>query len=399
MNTKFSFTHKRLDEIPRPDKRTVYYDTTQPGLRLLVTETGNKSFQFQMWSKKLGKPLTRTLGKFGTLSLKDAREQAASLVTEIHSGTDIERTKAEANRARILEPTVQDFSEVFLVKYCYAKQLRSVKEIERIIRKEILPSIGKLKISDVKRGDIINLLDSIDSRGALILCNRTLSVLSKMFNFAIERDVIPFSPVHGVRKRGVEQKRERVLNDEQITLLWNSLKNNTSSALLKFLLLTGQRTGEARQMEWSELADNVWTIPASKTKNKSTHVVPLSTGAMEIVNMTRATAKGRYVFPGKKKVLSAGDACLDQNMAAHHLQRTIKNFNWERTTVHDLRRTMRSKLSELGVLPMVAEKILNHKIPGILPVYDHHDYFKEKMEALQKWSDHLMNIVGADPLL
>ena len=275
--------------------------------------------------------------------------------------------------------------------------MRSVKETERIINKEILPQIGKLKISDIKRADIIHIIDNIENRGAVVQGNRTLSVLSKMFNFAIERDVIPFSPVLGVKKKGIEIKRDRILTNEQIALLWKSLKNNTSSALLKFLLLTGQRTGETRQMEWSELTGNVWTIPAIKTKNKSAHVVPLSTGAMEIINLMKVTAsQGRFVFPGKKIGSKTGDVCLDQNVAAHHLQRAIANFAWERTTVHDLRRTMRSKLAELGVLPMVAEKILNHKIPGILPVYDHYDYFKEKLDALQKWSDQLTAIVGMD---
>jgi len=395
MDNKFRFTMERLQAIPTPDKRTVYYDISQPGLRLLVTSTGNKSFQFQMWSKKHAKPLTRTLGKFRTISLAEAREQSAVLITELNTGVDIERSQEESDRARRLSPTIQDFSVDFIELYCEAKKLRSIKQIQRIIDKDILPAIGRIKMVDIKRADLIDLIDTIQKRGALILCNRVHSVLSKMFNFAIGRGVVEMSPVDGLQKRGVEVKRERVLSNEEIKMLWNSLGNSSSCMLIKFLLLTGQRTGEARQLEWSELTtDNVWQIPSSKTKNKSPHKVPLSSGAMGIINHMKSVSNGRYAFPGKKSGCNIGGCCLDPNMASHHFQRAVKQFGWERTTVHDLRRTMRSKLSELGVAPMVAEKVLNHKIPGIISVYDHHEYFNEKQDALQRWDDLLQSILN-----
>jgi integrase len=394
MINRFNFTMNRLQDIPIPSKRTVYYDDGQPGLRLLVTPTGNKSFQFQMWSKKHRKPLTRTLGKFRTISLLEARRQAAALIIEINTGIDIERVQAESNRTRLLEPTVQDFSKIFIERYCKAKGLKSIKETQRILNKDILPNIGKIKMSDVKKQDIVHLLDIIQDRGAKILCNRTLSVLSKMFNFASERDVIAFSPVFGIKKPGIEIRRERVLSNQEIKILWNSLGDSMSSMLIKFLLLTGQRTGETRQAEWSEISENVWHIPPTKTKNKRANSIPLSSGALAIIDHIKPFSKGRYLFPGKKHGSVASDQCLDKDMPGHHFQRVISKLKWERTTVHDLRRTMRSKLSELGVVPIVAEKILNHIIPGILPVYDRYDYFNEKKEALQKWNDYLETIIN-----
>ncbi len=393
MSKKFRFTMEKLEVIPTPTKRTVYYDISQPGLRLLVTPTGNKSFQFQMWSKKLRKPLTKSLGKFRTISLPKVRESAATLITELNSGIDIERVHTESNRTIRLEPTVKDFSKVFIERYCIANQLRSVNETQRILNKEICPEIGKLKMSAVKKADIISLLDNIQDRGAPIMCNRTLSVLSKMFNFATERDVLAHSPVYGIKKRGVEAKRDRILSNEEIYVLWKALNISSCSMLIKFLLLTGQRTGEARQLEWSEINKEVWQIPASKTKTKCQHIVPLSTGALEIINQMRLVSNDRYVFPGKKNGLQSGECCLGQKSAARHFQRAINKYGWERTTVHDLRRTMRSKLAEIGVPPIVSEKILNHKLLGIISIYDHHDYLNEKCDALQKWSDYLQNLL------
>lgn len=394
MDKKFTFTMKRLNELPIPNEKNLYYyDEVQPGLRLLVTLTGNKSFQFQQRSKKLGKPLTRTIGKLKSTSLDVARKEAAKLLAELNEGVDIEKEIKESRRARLLEPTVLDFSKIFIERHCEAKQLRSKQEIQRILNKYILPVIDKLKMNEVKKADIIDLLDKIQDRGTLTMCNRTHSVLSQLFNFAVERDVIEISPVSRIKKRGIETKRDRVLSNEELKLLWDSLGNSTTSMLLKFLLLTGQRTGEARLAKWSDIENGNWLIPGENTKNKTAHKVPLSTGATAIIERMKTTSHGQYVFPGRATIASKQDSCLDKDAPNHHLQRVISKFDWERTTVHDLRRTMRSKLSELGITPMISEKILNHTIPGIMSVYDHYDYQEEMSKALQKWSDYLEDII------
>lgn len=101
----------------------------------------------------------------------------------------------------------------------------------------------------------------------------------------------------------------------------------------------------------------------------------------------RLMSKGKYAFPGRDH---HKECCLTDKAAGLHFRRIINKLGWDdRTTPHDLRRTMRSKLSEIGIPPMIAEKVLNHKIPGIINVYDRHDYLEEKREALQKWSDYL----------
>lgn len=395
MKNKFNFTINKIRDIEIPtDKGTYYYDTGQPGLRLLVTPTGNKSFQFQMWSKQLHRPLTKTLGKIQSVSLAQARIHAAALVAELNDGKDIENDHRKLQRARLLEPTILDFTRIFIERHCVARQLRSTKETQRILDKEIIPAIGKLKVSDVKKADIIHLLDKIQDRGKLTMCNRTHALLSKLFNFAIERDVVEISPLYGLRKRGEEIRRERVLSNEEIKLLWESLGDSTTSLLIKFLLLTGQRTGETLEAEWSEINGALWHIPASKAKSKTAHIVPLSSGAMAIIEQMKLTSHNRYVFPGRPKRDTKQETCLGKDVPGHHFQRAIANFPWPRTTVHDLRRTMRSRLSELGVAPIVAEKAINHKTPGILGIYDRHEYMEEIKDALQRWSDHLQEIIN-----
>ncbi|MCP4764244.1 MAG: tyrosine-type recombinase/integrase [archaeon] len=392
MSDKFPFTVKRLNDIEPLKKRSYIYDDKQPGLRMYVTPSGTKTFQFQVRSKELGKIVSRILGKYPALKINEAREQAAGLLSEVNAGVDIESKKRDDLRKRLLDPTVKEFAKEFIEKYSMLKK-RTWQEDQRILNKDVIPVIGNLQMTGVKKRDIVSVLDRVQDRGAMIACNRTLAVVSKMFNFALERDVIESFPVYGIKKRGEERSRDRILSDDEIKLLWKSLGNTSVSMLLKFLLITGQRTGEIRQMLFSEIENDVLTIPSKRTKNKLIHIVPLSTMALHIVNEMKKISKSDFVFPGRAKV-GGVDKCLDKNAAAHHFRKFLLNFDWNRTTVHDLRRTVRSNLSKLRVRKTVAERILNHKEQGVAGVYDRHDYLEEKKEALQKWSDKLNKIAA-----
>lgn len=394
----FRFTKKSLETLKPTQKTACYFDEGQMGLRLIVTKTGHKSYQFQKWSRDEGKPLCCTIGKFNEISLKDARDKAVSLLSDMTKGVNIETRKRDEHRARLLDPTVTEFANEFIEKHCKIKK-RSWKEDQRILDKDILPVIGKLRMKQVAKRDILGVLDIVEKRGKLTSCNRTLAVLSKMFGFALERDVIETFPVYGVKKRGPEVKRSRILSDDEIKLLWNTITPTSPvNMLLKFLLATGQRTGETRQMRWQEINDNIWMIPGEKTKNNLTHYVPLNYMALEILKIMRELSSGEYVFPGR--VIGKNEAlvnkCIAKDTASHHLSRVIKDFDWPRTTCHDLRRTFRSNLAKLGISKTVAEKVLNHKEQGISATYDHHEYLTEKTVAMNKWNDHLNKILTGE---
>ena len=160
MSKKFNFTMSRLTAIQPKAKRKYYYDQIQPGLRLSVTPAGVKIFQFQVWSKRKNTPVTRTIGKFGLISITDARTEAASLLSRVNKGEDIEETKRLKKRQRLLEPTVKEFANEFLEKHCKKKK-KSWQEYERILKKDIIPIIGNLKIKDVKKRDLLKVIDTV----------------------------------------------------------------------------------------------------------------------------------------------------------------------------------------------------------------------------------------------
>ena len=141
MSEKFSFTMNRLREVKALEKRTYFYDTKQPGLRLATSPSGNKSFQFQCWSKQLNKPVTRTLGKLGTISITEARMMAADLYAKVNTGVDIEETR----RSQRNEPIFADVFQSYLETHATVHK-RTWKEDVRTYNNHFKKSLGNRRI-------------------------------------------------------------------------------------------------------------------------------------------------------------------------------------------------------------------------------------------------------------
>jgi integrase len=222
-----------------------------------------------------------------------------------------------------------------------------------------------------------------------------------MFKFGKARGLTTINPFEDTFKPGEEHSRDRTLNDDEIHDLWHGLdKINCADDLkiaIKLLLATGQRKGEVTQAEWAEfdLEKRLWTLPASRTKNKKAHVVPLSSVAMDLLGQLQAiNGNGRWLFPIRRRDQDAPVSlrALTHIAYAHHDKMGLAHF-----TIHDLRRTVRTNLAALGVDHITAKKVLNHALEGMDAIYNRHDYLKQKTAALQLWADRLNAIVTGEP--
>ena len=168
-------------------------------------------------------------------------------------------------------------------------------------------------------------------------------------------------------------------------------RTTSSAAIFRLMLLTGQRGCEVRSVKWSEIDFEIatWTLPGEKTKNKSTHLVPLSTQAMTIL-MELAASRGEspYIFPNPKdkmKPMKSFQKAVDR-------VRTASKVPY---VGHDLRRTASSHMASIGIPPHVIKKILNHsEKQDITHIYNRYTYITEKREALQKWADYLYEVIS-----
>jgi len=276
----------------------------------------------------------------------------------------------------------------------HASQKRSGHEDRRILEKDVVPLWGRRKAMDIRRRDVIQLLDAIHDRGAPIAANRTLALIRKVFNWAIGRDLVESNPCAQVKPVAKENQRDRALSAEEIGILWNGLDKagmaDTIRNILRLILATAQRAGEVASADWSEVdIDNrIWTIPAEKSKNGLAHRVPLNEPALEVI---QSLPKGDgYLFPSPRPGKHVAVEAL-----SHAVLKNLERLGIAHFTPHDLRSTAATHISEAGVQRLTLKKILNHADGEVTATYDRHGYDQEKRDALYSWGNRLIEIVGA----
>jgi len=363
------------------------------GLYVRVLPSGNKSWVYRY--RFDGRPRRMTLGGYPGISLAEAREKHGAAMMEVQRGIDPGAALQAKKAKRKAMPTFKDLlSEIWEIELRHKKSGLGTK---KLLEKDVIPVWGNRKVVDIKRRDIVILLDRIAER-APILRNRIHGALSRCFNFAAERGIIEDSPCTRIRKLP-EKTRTRVLTDDEIKLFWEALDLESeidiyrvSKLALKMILLTGQRPGEVCGMAWDEIDDhNFWNIPAIRMKNNEQNRVPLCPMALEIIKQARTYSNCSYVFPSSYKPKNP--------MTRHALTRAVAR-HWEemgieeKFTPHDLRRTLRTRLSGLGINEIISERVLGHKLQGMMAVYNRYSYDTEKRQALSLWERRLKEIIG-----
>ena len=175
---------------------------------------------------------------------------------------------------------------------------RTWREDERIIHKELTKWL-KRPADTITRQDVIAQIERIVDRGAPYAANRTLAVVRKVFNWAVEKGLLNASPVVKIKPEP-ETERQRVLSEDQVFELWRAWKTlgYPYGPLFQFMLVTGQRRGEVAGMRWEDLdvENAVWSLPPASTKAKRSHQCPLSPLALEIIGTVPRFAESPFVF-------------------------------------------------------------------------------------------------------
>jgi integrase len=416
-------TDATIKNLAKPDKRTEYVDSGSKGavrgLRIIVQPSGEKSwalrYRFGGQNRKL------TLGSYPEITLSLARRKAEKARGELAGGKDPAAAKTAARAALKAEreaeaDRVDTIARSFVERYVK----RHVgdgwgHETERLLKVEIIPVIGDKRIGDVRKRDVLDLLDGVVDRGSPITANRTLAVLRRLFNWAIERGIIESSPVERIKPPAAEQTRDRVLSDEEIRLAWGAFERIgwPFGEIDKLLLLTGARRDEIAGARWHEidLDARTWTIGKERSKNGVEHTIPLSDKAIEIVKaLPRMGGKNGLIFSttgetsvsGFAKARTAIDKAILEALRAEAQERgedpekVAPPPHW---TIHDLRRTAASGMAGIGIAPHVVEAVLNHRsgtIKGVAAIYNRYSYASEKRAALDAWARRLDGIVNEE---
>jgi integrase len=358
----------------------IYWDEEQRGFGLLVLPSGQKRYVVQY---RVAGRSTRMTFKPG-LTLTEARKEAKVKLGAVAKGVDplAERRRQEGAATSTLRAITEEYFGR------EGKKLRSLSVKRSVFERLIYPVLGARQIDSIKRSEIVRLLDKIEDERGPHMAQSALAFLSKLFNWHAGRDDDFLSPIRrGMgRIKPQEHARERVLTDDELRAVWRAAEGfpGPYGYLIRFLLLTAVRRGEAAGMRREELLNGDWVIPAGRMKGKREHTVPLTPAARAIIDGLLQI--GPYVFTtgGKRPIrgFTKFKAELDRRCGVS---------DWR---LHDLRRTARSLMSRAGVSADIAERCLAHAISGVRGTYDRHAYHREKQlafEALGAMVDRIVN--------
>ncbi len=424
-------------ETAKPDLKRDRLLGDGDGLFLRVRPHGTKTWVIEY--EHLGKRTKYTIGGYardgapgnsipewlrhGQQSLTQARSIAGSWKAARRGGHDpvaeweslleqerrAEAAKRAESEAERMQPTVKNAVDLFMEKIMSGKN--SAPAIRyRLGRLSAL--IGDRKIRDVKRQDVITALDSIaqgerKGKTAKQLAGEVLTQAKRLWRFAAEREWVGDSPIEKLTRAAFDakpNKRDVTLRLDELATIWRVLdnpvlckSNPVTIAAMKLLILTGQRESEVCGAEWTEFDLNagLWRLPAERTKSKRAHLVHLAPQAVAILQALKPiTGKRPHAFASPLKPGQAiNGRAVNNSLTA--MFKTGKLPNVTRCHVHDFRRTLISRLPDLGFEPFLGHKIANHVMSGVFAHYNHNSYEEKRKEALGAWAARIESLISS----
>ena len=363
-----NLTDKGVEALKPRASRYTFPDPALPGHYVRVQPSGSKSF-VAVALDPAGKQIWATIGNAAQIGIDQAREKARAAIASIKAGQD---------RAGPL--SFAAVAEQWIKRHVEAKGLRSAVETRRYLERDILPAWGGREFTSIRRGDVVKLLDKVEDSAGPVAADNVLKRVSAICTWFASRHEDYSSPiVKGMRRSSTnERARDRILNDDEIRAVWAAASENGNfCALVRLLLLTGQRRDKVASMKWSDVSiDGVWTIAAEDREKGHAGELELPEAALEIIKARPRFADNPHIFAGR-----GGSYLTGYSKAKAALDTKAPMPEWR---LHDLRRTARSLMSRAGVRPDIAERVLGHAIGGVEGVYDRHSYAAEKADALRQ---------------
>lgn len=393
------------------EDRTDFWDRSLRGFGVRVYPNGRKVFTVRYWLH--GRQHRSSLGVFrhrrgavgGEADYSEARAEAERIISEARNGRDPFIGTALLKQANI--STFTSLCERFLADPSPGRRGRALSEatrtgIKRIVEKELVPAWGTRDPNSIQREEIQHWAKAVAEgrgrkRAVPYLANRAVDYMAMIYSWAVRRGTLRYTPFLGFEKPFAEAPRTRTLSNDELRRLFKGLRKAPKqiAAVWLMLLYTGNRLRETLKMEWAwiDFEKKYLVLPATVTKNKRAHLVPLVPEACALLEMVKALGpESPYVFPGPK------DRPL--NWVQKATAKILEEAAIEDARHHDTRRVVQTNLAELGVAPHIADMVLNHAIKGAprsRAHYDMYHYVPEKRDALTRWVQRLAEILGSDP--
>lgn len=375
--------------------------TLADGEGLYVEVLPSGSIVWRMRYRLHGRPEKVTIGPYPAVTIRKAREQRRKYQGMVADGLSPMREKQAQKAERAAEGTVTGLCKDYYQRMI-APRYKDPKRVERLMERFIKPEIGTLLVGQVKPLDIDRVLRKVADY-APTTANDVLRLLKAIFAYGVKRHYGEFNPAadFGLEDAGGrERSRDRALSRDELSRLFQAIRETPNfgrenELAFKLLLATCTRKRELLLARWSEfdLNNAVWHLPKERSKTKAPIDIPLTPPVIEWLKEVRTLAgTSEYLFPARSRHKNPTISPDTLNVALTRVEHGLEHF-----TLHDLRRTARTHLAALGVRPDIAERALNHKVKGIEGIYNRHDYFDERKEALNTWASLLVSLEKGEP--
>jgi integrase len=404
---------------PPRNGRLEIADLRQAGLVLRITSNGARSFAYRFRHPHTRKTLRATIGAYPATTLEAARKRAKDMAAQVADGTNpIEARYAEREAAPTR--TFQALADRYLKEHAERhKRPRSAEEDHRNLAVHILPKWSKRDFRTIRRADAIELIESIVSTGKHAAGNRVHALISKLFSFALDSDLVEANPVARLRKRGTEKVGRRVLSDDELRVFWRGIVlppvSRPVGLALRLALATAARATEvagAHKAEFTNL-DNpklaAWIVPNERAKSTLDRLIPLSPLALEAVKaaIELTSEADEFLFPLRR---GPRKGPLDRHALASAMRRFGKSLkgpvakSWQQAPPrpHDLRRTFNTRLAQMGIAKEIRDRALGHVARRNDVEARHylvHEFEEEKRKACSAWAAEIKRIVEPAPVV
>ncbi|MDV2403900.1 tyrosine-type recombinase/integrase [Vibrio cholerae] len=415
--TKRISTNATLQSLKVQDKEYSVPDKKIEGLNIRVRPTGTMTWIFRFQVGKKHEKIT--MGRYVKLkpetgmTLEQARTEAGRYRSWLENNKnpkqELVREQREQDEAKTFDDAFASFDEKRLSKQLRGEQART------IYIRDIKSFIGHIKLEELRINHLNKVFDAkVDENGkrkagAIGACHK---IINQVINHALALNMLGAHPAPHLKSKDVgggSKVTKRNLSFSELKTLLTSLPSwrtePSNVRLMQFLLGCGQRISAVLEMRWNEvdLQEKVWLLPASSedrhTKSQESRKVPLSDYLLALLKEQRESvpSKWKFVWP---QLLA--DKVQEPAAVRALIKRNLPD-DFERFSPHDLRRTFISRCSEMGLDIVAIEKTVGHQLPGMLRVYNHHDYFEEQSVVLEAWGEKLqalalLNVVPLSPM-
>ena len=371
----------------------IFFDDAMPGFgyRLRLSHDGKRVLRsWVVQYKRAGATRRMLLGSAEVLSAEAARTAAKKVLGRVALGEDpaADRRERRDKDKLSLRSQVDDYLAI------KARELRphSLRDVTRYLTGPYFKPLHGIAIDKVSRKDVASRLVVIAREHSNVVAAKARDTLSAFFVRAMQNGIAESNPVVGTRRPQGNKPRERVLSDSELVALWNACKDDDCGRIFRLLILLGQRRSEIGGMRWSEF-DNpeqpaAWTLPAERSKNGRAHTLPLMPMVADIINSVPRMVSRDQLFGARSE-----DGFASWNKGKIALDRRSGVANW---TPHDIRRSVATKMADIGVQPHIIEQVLNHQSghkAGPVGIYNRSSYEREVRNALALWEDHVRALV------